>query len=141
VTALAAERTGVAFLACCKNEFHCVHCAGHAARAVGWPPSCHCSRQRTMSKIKFKCSFQGRTRVARLLTDAGFAALKKRLDGDFGFAVALEYEDEDGDAIVLQTENDFLDMLEDLQGAKTIKLLVSEAAEQPSANPRPSLFG
>jgi len=94
-----------------------------------------------MSKIKFKCSFQGRTRVARLLTDAGFAALKKRLDGDFGFAVALEYEDEDGDAIVLQTENDFLDMLEDLQGAKTIKLLVSEAAEQPSANPRPSLFG
>ena len=87
-----------------------------------------------MGKIKFKCSFQDQTRVVRLSADAGLTALKERLDGDFGFPVALGYDDEEGDRIVLQTENDFEEMLEELEGAKSIKLVVTKAAAAPAAS-------
>jgi hypothetical protein len=60
--------------------------------------------------------------------------LKKRLSSDFGFEVALKYEDKDGDWIILSSQNDLNDIFEYHDHASqsdTINVIVSESTALP----------
>lgn len=56
--------------------------------------------------------------------------LLKRLKSDYGFNIALKYEDEDNELVVLSSQNDFDTLL--LCPLSTINVFVSEAQVLPS---------
>jgi hypothetical protein len=61
-------------------------------------------------------------------------SLKKRLSNDFGFEVALKYEDKDGDWIILSSQNDLNDIFEYHDPASqsdTINVTVGESTALP----------
>jgi hypothetical protein len=72
--------------------------------------------------------------------------LKRRLSTDFGFDVALKYEDRDGDLITLSSQDDLIDLLQDATN-ETINVIVSESTALPQLNLKagttkpPALFG
>jgi len=53
-----------------------------------------------------------------------FLAIISRLSNDFGFPVSLKYQDIDGDMIILNTQNDFDDLVR-TESAQTINVVVS----------------
>jgi hypothetical protein len=80
--------------------------------------------------IKLKCRCNQELRNVILLPEHSFSQLKKRLSLDYGFEVALKYEDSDGDLITLSSQNDFDDLVTN-ESQDTINILVSESHSLP----------
>ena len=51
-------------------------------------------------------------RAVAITEKTSFPALRQRLREDYGFEVALKYQDSDGDLIVLDTQNDLDELVE-----------------------------
>eukprot|EP01038_Epipyxis_sp_PR26KG_P014312 gene14312-19196_t len=82
-------------------------------------------------RIRLKCRYDGEIRTVTITQETTFTELRKRLSQDYGFDVALKYEDRDGDYIILSSQND----LEDLflfTDTDTINAIVSETISLPN---------
>eukprot|EP00903_Cladosiphon_okamuranus_P016048 g14817.t1 len=87
-------------------------------------------------KIKLKLEYNGGKRVAVVYEGYTFERLHKRLCEDFKFDVVLEYEDSDGDMLMLNCENDLSELLENEEG--TVRVQVSALQDQqPVPQPPP----
>ena len=76
-------------------------------------------------KVKLKCRYESDIRIVICQETTNFVDLRRRLSTDFGFELSLKYEDEDGDMIVLSSQNDFTDLM--LSGMETVNVIVSAA--------------
>eukprot|EP00638_Chattonella_subsalsa_P008245 CAMPEP_0117738480 /NCGR_PEP_ID=MMETSP0947-20121206/3155_1 /TAXON_ID=44440 /ORGANISM="Chattonella subsalsa, Strain CCMP2191" /LENGTH=369 /DNA_ID=CAMNT_0005554179 /DNA_START=359 /DNA_END=1468 /DNA_ORIENTATION=- len=61
-------------------------------------------------KLRLKCSYQENLRAVLVHKGFKFSDLKKRLEQDFGFEVMLQYRDEDGDLVLLASQDDLDDL-------------------------------
>jgi len=83
--------------------------------------------------LRLKCHYQGHIRVVALTTQQGetsFRSLQQRLAADYGFDVALKYEDQDGDLITLASQNDLNELISLESGTVTVHVTeVSSAVD------------
>ena len=84
--------------------------------------------------MRLKCRYEGDIRTVIVQPEHDFSQVKKRLSSDYGFEVALKYEDSDKDMITLSSQNDFDDMFH--LGIETINVHVTEAALLPNLSQR-----
>eukprot|EP01031_Cornospumella_fuschlensis_P031888 gene31888-38554_t len=83
------------------------------------------------SVIRLKCRYDQEIHSVVITPQTVFADVKKRLSTDFGFEVALKYEDKEGDFINLTSQNDLNDLLLYSEPQSTINVLVSEVISLP----------
>ena len=79
-------------------------------------------------QIRLKCKWREseiRTVVINP-ENCDFSAVKQRLSNDFGFPVSLKYQDMDGDLIILNSQNDFDDLVRS-EVANTINVVVTSS--------------
>eukprot|EP00752_Nemacystus_decipiens_P011842 g10504.t1 len=89
-------------------------------------------------KIKLKLEYNGSKRVAVVYEGYTFARLHERLCEDYKFDVLLEYEDSDGDKVMLNCENDLTELLENEEGTVYVHVAVLQDQEQvPPPPPTP----
>lgn len=63
-------------------------------------------------QLRLKCWFGDVIRVVAVSASSSLRVLLRRLEEDFGFDVRLEYDDEDGDRILLGSQNDLHEMID-----------------------------
>ncbi|CAM9140549.1 unnamed protein product [Ectocarpus sp. 12 AP-2014] len=92
----------------------------------------------TTRKVKLKLEYNGSKRVVVVHEEYTFAKLKQRLCEDFKFEVFLEYKDEDGDEVMLNSENDLAELLASDDGPFLIKVSVlTDQQRVPPPSPPP----
>ncbi|CAM9581858.1 unnamed protein product, partial [Scytosiphon promiscuus] len=88
-------------------------------------------------KVKLKLEYNGSKRVAVVYEGYTFARLWKRLCEDFKFEVFLEYEDTDGDKVMLNSENDLDELLANEEGPVQVSVSAVRDRERVSSPPHP----
>jgi len=74
------------------------------------------------SRLRVKFHYNGEIRVVHLTADMSFHALIGRLTEDYGFEVALRYEDEDGELITLACQNDLKELFSSKRSTVTVRV-------------------
>ena len=84
-------------------------------------------QQQQQRRIRLRCGYNGELRnvILRYPEDT-YGQLKKRLSADYGFEVALKYED-DGDLIILSSQNDLDDLVAADPDRDTVNIVVTES--------------
>ena len=76
--------------------------------------------------VRLKCRYESEIRTVVVnLTQVDYSELIRRLSKDFGFDVALKYEDIDGDKITLNSQNDLEGLAHGKYVNETINVYVS----------------
>ncbi|CAN0436199.1 unnamed protein product, partial [Ectocarpus sp. 12 AP-2014] len=89
--------------------------------------------------VKLKLEYNGSKRVVVVHEEYTFAKLRQRLCEDFKFEVFLEYKDEDGDEVMLNSENDLAELLASDDGPFLIKVSVmTDQQRVPPPSPPPT---
>ena len=87
-------------------------------------------------RVRLKCRFEGDIRTVVVTSEASLPQLRKRLSDDYGFDVALKYEDKEGDLITLSSQHDFEELVQSIlaTGADdcVVNVLVSAQVLLPS---------
>eukprot|EP01138_Halocafeteria_seosinensis_P002177 gb/GECG01002227.1/.p1 GENE.gb/GECG01002227.1/~~gb/GECG01002227.1/.p1 ORF type:complete len:1084 (+),score=159.24 gb/GECG01002227.1/:1-3252(+) len=82
--------------------------------------------------LRLKCKRGNDTRLVVIDERMSFEGLQQRLDADYGFPVTLRYEDEDGDKIILSSENDLKELLRHQSG--TVLAYIEQRPAPPNAS-------
>ena len=86
------------------------------------------------SFVRLKCRYEAEIRTVVVNIDTvDYSELTRRLSKDWGFDVSLKYEDCDGDANLLSSQNDFEGMIHG-QANETINVFVSRCKPLPSVH-------
>ena len=80
-------------------------------------------QQHHEKRIRLKCHWQNGIRVVNATRASSFQTLKQRLEADYGFEISLQYEDPEGDMITLASQNDLVELIDQL-----LDLLISSLA-------------
>ena len=78
-------------------------------------------------RIRLRCGYNGELRnVILRYPEDSLVQLRKRLSNDYGFEVALKYED-DGDLIILSSQNDLDDLVAADPDRDSVNIVVAES--------------
>ncbi|CAM9704380.1 unnamed protein product, partial [Discosporangium mesarthrocarpum] len=93
----------------------------------------HDGGPRAFVQVKLKFHYNKGIRVAVVSEGDSLSRLKQRIEGDYGFELSLQYEDSDGDKILLGSENDLAELIRNEQGTVNVHVQVSQQASEQRA--------
>ena len=117
-------------LACPVEEDNATPPASPSVSASSPPPTPALRRREDVLRLKFHHRRAIRVVNVRRGESVSFRALKQRLTSDYGFELALAYQDADGDLITLASQNDLNELLDG--GAAAANVRVMKLEEDPA---------